>query len=199
MSEGANEAAKTFNDSTFKWPRPFGNVTGASAYPPWTPVDTKKRTAQVFRVSFYTTLGAYTWLYIWKRTAFKLGLPLAAIGFATTATAAKGMITNLREKNDGWNTFWGVATGNLVVLTAGFRSMPVRHKIMTGLGGAALAALLDHISWSESTSYAAANVKHEMANTGKELPKQEFWDVWRRRPLSQTVEELGSGRGIFKA
>lgn len=199
MSEQGDAEQRIVPDSTFKWPRPFGNVSNASAYPPWKPVDTKKETSQVFRFTFYTTVGAYAWLYLWKRTTFKIGLPMTVVAFATVATASKGMITNLREKNDGWNTFWGIGMGNLVCLSAGFKSMPAKHKVLTGVSGAAIAALLDHWSWSQSTSYAGRDAKHVMANTGEELPKQQFWDIWRRRPLSQTVEEMGSGRGIFKA
>lgn len=199
MSEQGDTEQRIVPDSTFKWPRPFGNLTNASAYPPWKPVDTKKETSQIFRFTFYTTVGAYAWLYFWKRTTFKIGLPMTVVTFATVATASKGMITNLREKNDGWNTFWGIGLGNLVCLTAGFKNMPAKHKALTGISGAAIAAFLDHWSWSQSASFAGRDTKHVMANTGEELPKQQFWDVWRRRPLSQTVEEMGSGRGIFKA
>lgn len=191
--------AASVPDSTFKWPRPFGNLTSAVAYPPFEPIDTRKRTMQVFRFSFFTTAGAYAWLYVWKRATFKLGLPAAVITFATVATGAKSMITNLREKNDGWNTFWGVGLGNLTVLTVGFKLMPVKHKIMTGVAGAAAAAFADHFRWAQSTSLAYTDAKFVPANSADELPKQQFWDVWQRRPMSQTVEELGRGRGILKA
>lgn len=200
MSEAVapQEAVRTFPDSTFKLPTPFVNLTNASAYPKWEPVDTKKETSQIFRLTFYTTVGAYAWLYLWKRTTFKIGLPLTVVGFATVATATKGMVTNLREKNDAWNTFIAVGTGNLACLTAGFKTMPLKHKVLTGISGAAITAFLDHCSWSQSPTFGGRDTKHVMANTEEVLPKQQFWDVWRRRPLSQTVEELGEGRGIFK-
>ncbi|KAK6202640.1 uncharacterized protein RJT21DRAFT_20940 [Scheffersomyces amazonensis] len=187
-----------YPDSTFKFPNPLANFTNASAYPPWKPVDTKKQTLQVFKFGFYTTVGAYAWLYLWKRTTFKIELPLAAVGFFTVATGTKGIITNLREKNDGWNTFWAVGAGNLACLTVGFRSMPPKHKVLTGIFGASVTALLDHAYWAQSTSSAGQNVKYLPANTDDEVDKQQFWDVWKRRPLSQTVESLGAGRGIFK-
>lgn len=196
MSEEAQPV--TYPDSTNKWPTPFVNMANASAYPPFSPVDTKGETAKVFKFGFYTTIGAYTWLYLWKRTTFKLAMPLTVVGFATTATAAKGAITNLREKNDGWNTFFAVGAGNLAVLTAGFKSMPAKHKFLTGIGGAAAAALIDHALWAQSPSSAGQDTTYALANTDKEFNKQQFWDVWKRRPLTQTVEELGVGRGIFK-
>merc|ERR1711890_60256 len=191
------EAAPSYPNSQFKTPK-LGNITNSNAYPPWKPVDTRKETLQVFRFSFYTTVGAYAWLYFWKRTTFKLGLPLTVVGFATVATGTKGIITNLREKNDAWNTFWAVGAGNLVCLSAGFKSMPAKHNVMTGLGGAALTAFLDHAFWAQSPSFAGRDAKYLKANSDEDVPKQQFWDIWKRRPLSQTVEELGAGRGIFK-
>lgn len=194
----AEENTRVFPDATHKWPTPFVNFANASAYPKWSPVDTKKETTRVFKLGFYTTVGAYTWLYLFKRTSFKVGLPFTVVGFATVATAAKGIVTNLREKNDGWNTFWAVGAGNLAVLSVAFKSMPLKHKIMTGVSGAAVAAVLDHFSWAQSASYAGKDAKHAAGNEKLENTQQ-FWDVWRRRPLSQTVEALGEGRGIFKA
>ncbi|ODV77399.1 uncharacterized protein CANTADRAFT_308000 [Suhomyces tanzawaensis NRRL Y-17324] len=189
---------KTYPDSTNKWPTPFVNLANASAYPSWTPIDTKKETTQIFKFGFYTTVGAYAWLYLWKRTTFKLGLPLTAVGFATIATATKGIVTNLREKNDGWNTFIAVGTGNLACLTVGFKNMPVKHKVLTGIAGATVTALVDHALWAQSPSSAGRNARYAEGNTEEVLDKQQFWDVWKRRPLSQTVESLGAGRGIFK-
>ncbi|EGV64663.1 hypothetical protein PSN45_005001 [Yamadazyma tenuis] len=195
--ETAAESPKTYPDSTFKLPRPFGNIFNASAYPQWEPVDTAGETKKIFKFTFYTTVGAYAWLYFWKRTAFKVELPLTVIGFTTVATATKGIITNLREKNDGWNTFWAVAAGNLAVLTGGFKTMPLKHKFMTGISGAAITGLLNQWSWAQSVNSPGREVKH-ILNTGEEVPKQQFWDVMRRRPISQTVDEMGVGRGILK-
>lgn len=189
---------KTYPDSTHKWPTPLVNLANASAYPKWEPVDTKKKTLQVFKFSFYSTVGSYAWLYLWKRTTFKIGLPLSVAGFATVAVGVRGSLANLREKNDGWNTFWAVAAGNLACLTIGFKNMPPKHKVLAGISGAAITAFIDHAFWAQSPSFAGRDIRFAEANTGDELPQQQFWDVWKRRPLSQTVEALGEGRGIFK-
>lgn len=189
---------KTYPSSANKWPTPFVNLVNASAYPKWEPVDTKKKTLQVFRLGFYSTAGAYAWLYFWKRTTFKLGLPIAVTSFATIAVGARGMLANLREKNDGWNTLWAVGAGNLALLTVGFKLMPLKHKFMSGIGGAVITALCEQMVWAQSPSSAGQDVRFAAANTGDELPEQQFWDVWKRRPLSQTVEALGAGRGILK-
>ena len=50
MSEQSDAEQRIVPDSRFKWPRPFGNLTSASAYPPWKPVDTKKETSQIFNL-----------------------------------------------------------------------------------------------------------------------------------------------------
>ncbi|QEL59932.1 hypothetical protein CJJ09_002019 [Candidozyma auris] len=82
--------------------------------------------------------------------------------------------------------------------------MPVKHKVMAGVAGAAITAAVDHLSWSQSPSFAGRDIKYAEANTGDELPKQQFWDVWkktivanrgsfgRRKRYFQTVDELAS-------
>ncbi|GEQ66649.1 hypothetical protein JCM33374_g312 [Metschnikowia sp. JCM 33374] len=154
------EEKRVFPDSTNKWPTPFANLFSSHAYPKWEPVDTAKQTKQVFKFGFYTTAGAYAWLFLWKRTTFKLELPMVVTGFATVAVAARGISANLREKNDGWNTFWAVAAGNATVLTAGFRQMPLKQKVMGGVSGACLTALAEQIMWAQSAS--SAGPKHEV-------------------------------------
>lgn len=185
-------------DSTDKFPR-LGGFFSSEHYPQYAPVDVKTQTTQILKFGGYTTALAYGWLYLFKRTTFKLGLPLTAIAFGATATATKGMVTNLREKNDAWNTFWGVLVGNTVVLTAGFKLMPLRNKVLTGLAGAGITAVLDNFFHAELVSLAGQDAKFVAANGDEKLAKQQFWDVWQRRPLLQTVEELGVGRGIGKS
>lgn len=192
------EEQRVFPDARNKWPNPFGNVFNAAAYPKWEPIDTKKKTMQVFRLGFYTTVGSYAWLYIFKRTTFKIGLPMAVTAFATVAVGTRSALANLREKHDGWNTFWAVAAGNLVILTAGFKKIPLKHKFMTGVGGACASALFQLAIWAQSTSSAGQDVRFAAANTEEPVPEQQFWDVLKRRPLSQTREILGDGRGVMK-
>lgn len=188
---------KVYPDSTDKFPRLAGFFS-SEHYPKYAPIDVKKETTQILKFGGYTTALAYGWLYLFKRTTFKVQLPLTCVAFATVATGTKGALTNLREKNDAWNTFWGVLAGNTTVLAAGFKSMPARNKILTGLAGAGLTAVLDNFVHAESNSSAGEDARFVAANSDTEVGKQQFWDVWQRRPLSQTVEELGVGRGIIK-
>ncbi|KAI3403848.1 hypothetical protein KGF56_003278 [Candida oxycetoniae] len=199
MSEKADSVgAVTFPDASNKYPNPLGNFSKGLGYPEWHPIDTRKQVSQLFRFGFYTTIGSYGFLYLWKRTTFKLEIPLSAVAFFTIAKGMQSSLANLREKNDCWNTFWGLATANTIVLTAAFKSMPPKHKILTGVFGTSLATIFDRAYWAQSTSNPSYNAKYESAQVDKDLPKQSFWDIWQRRPLTDTVQELGVGRGIFK-
>ena len=93
-------------DASYKYPNPLANFTKGLGYPEWQPIDTKKEVGQIFRFGFYSTVGAYAWLYFWKRTTFKLELPLSVIGFFSIAKGVQDSIANIREINDCWNTFW---------------------------------------------------------------------------------------------
>lgn len=199
MSEQVEVAeAVPLPDARNKFPNPLANFSKGLGYPEWHPIDTRKEVGQLFKFGFYSTVGSYAFLYIWKRTTFKLEIPIAAITFLTVAKGVQSSVANLREKNDCWNTFWGLTAANTVVLSAAFRSMPPKHKIITGALGTSLATIVDRAYWAQSTSSPTADAKYELANENKDLPKQGFWDVWQRRPITQTVEELGVGRGIFK-
>ncbi|WLF77854.1 hypothetical protein PVL30_001576 [Lodderomyces elongisporus] len=181
-----------------KYPNPLGNFSRGLGYPDWHPIDTRKEVTQIFRFGFYSTVGAYAFLYIWKRATFKIEIPLSAVAFFTIAKGVQSSVANLREKNDCWDTFWGLTAANTIVLTTAFRSMPPKHKILTAAFGTSLGTIADRAYWAQSTSSAKANAKYELDQTDKDLPKQEFWDIWQRRPITQTVQDLGVGRGIFK-
>lgn len=185
-------------DARNKYPNPLANFSKGLGYPEWHPIDTRKEVGQLFKFGFYSTVGSYAFLYIWKRTTFKLEIPISAITFLTVAKGVQSSVANLREKNDCWNTFWGLTAANTVVLSAAFRSMPAKHKVITGALGTSLATIVDRAYWAQSTSSPTTDAKYELANENKDLPQQGFWDIWQRRPITQTVEELGVGRGIFK-
>lgn len=195
----SGEAPAQLPNARNKGPTPFANFGAASGYPAWKPIDTQKRAFTVLRLGVYTTFGAYAWLYIWRRSTIKIAMPLAVTAFATVAVGTQGIIANLREKNDSWNTFVAVGAANLAVLSAGFKSMPAKHKLMSGVGGTVAATLVDRLLHAQSTSFLGRDIKY-MTGNGEVTTEhnQEFWDVMKRRPMSQTVDMLGVGRGIFK-
>ncbi|CAK9438596.1 uncharacterized protein LODBEIA_P28200 [Lodderomyces beijingensis] len=199
MSERVEVAeAVPLPEAANKYPNPLANFSRGIGYPEWHPIDTRKQVSQLFKFGFYTTVGSYAFLYLWKRATFKIEIPASAVAFFCIAKGVQSSLANLREKNDCWDTFWGLAAANTIVLSAGFRSMPAKSKVITGVLGTSLATVIDRAYWAQSTSSPAKDVKYELGQINKDLPKQSFWDVWSRRPITQTVEELGVGRGIFK-
>ncbi|CAI5758817.1 unnamed protein product [Candida verbasci] len=185
-------------NSVDKYPNPLANFTKGIGYPKWEPIDTKKQVSQILRFGFYTTVGSYAWIYLWKRSTFKIGVPIAAVSFFAIAKGLQSSLANLREKNDSWNVFWALGAANTIVLTAGFKNLPPKHKLLSGIFGTCLVTLIDRAWWASATSSISKNANYELGQINKELPKQGFWDVWSRRPITQTVEELGIGRGIVK-
>ncbi|MCJ1364214.1 hypothetical protein MMC16_003323 [Acarospora aff. strigata] len=100
--------------------------------------------------------------------------------FAKTASA------NLREKNDSWNpTIGGFLAGTMMGLR--FRTVP------SVLGyGAGLAVLLGTFDYT-----GAALTGYTKDPEVDEYERKELLRRNRRRPIQQTVEELGEGRGIY--
>ncbi|KAI5953345.1 hypothetical protein KGF54_002716 [Candida jiufengensis] len=184
-----------------KYPNPLANFSRGIGYPKWQPIDTKKQVSELFRFGFYSTVGSYAFLYLWKRTTFKLTIPISAITFITVAKGLQSSLANLREKNDCWNIFWGLTGANTLILSLGFKSMPPKVKIITGFLGTTAATIIDRAYWAQSTSSPVKNVRYELDQSNKDLTQQQFWDVWSRRPATETFEDLnviGRSRVIEK-
>ncbi|KAL7269843.1 hypothetical protein RUND412_007470 [Rhizina undulata] len=93
---------------------------------------------------------------------------------------------NLREKDDTWNTVLGGLVSGAIMGTR-YRTMPA----VVGYG-AALAVLLgvfDYTGGSLSGFYKNITID--------EVTRKEMIRTNRRRPLEETIEEIGEGRGIY--
>ncbi|KAF2717640.1 hypothetical protein K431DRAFT_341203 [Polychaeton citri CBS 116435] len=103
-----------------------------------------------------------------------------AYEFTKTASA------NLRQKEDTWNTTWGglVAGG---VLGLRFRSAPA----VLGYGGA-LAVIVSAFAFTGGKL-----VGNKADPSVDEVARKEYLRKNRRRPIEQTINELGEGRGIY--
>ncbi|KAI9822562.1 MAG: hypothetical protein M1827_000281 [Pycnora praestabilis] len=100
--------------------------------------------------------------------------------FAKTASA------NLREKDDSWNpTIGGFLAGSVLGLR--FRTLPA--VLGYGAGLAVLLATFDYTG-GVLTGYTKDPEVDEFA-------RKEYLRKNRRRPIEQTVAELGEGRGIY--
>jgi len=103
-----------------------------------------------------------------------------AYAFVSTASA------NLRQKNDPWNHFWGGMTGGALL---GLRRRTIPSVLGNGLAvGVILAA----------THVAGANFIAEppQGTEDKILTKEEIRRRFRR-PIQETINEIGEGRGIY--
>lgn len=101
-------------------------------------------------------------------------------------------VSNLRERQDGWNHMWaGAATGAL--LGARTARIPAFFG-WTVLCGAACGLF----GWTGAKFNSDQKASLEQSPKGfvQEDAHQTFWEVVHRRPLSLTVEQLGEGRGI---
>ncbi|KAI5960299.1 uncharacterized protein KGF55_004591 [Candida pseudojiufengensis] len=173
-----------------KYPNPLANFSRGIGYPQWKPIDTKKQVFELFKFGFYSTVGSYAFLYMWKRTTFKLTIPISAITFITVAKGIQSSLANLREKNDCWNIFWGLIGSNTLILSLGFKNMPPRTKIITGFLGTTAATIIDRAYWAQSASSPVKNAKYDLNQSNEKLTKQQFWDVWNRRPATETFQDL---------
>ncbi|KAG7662083.1 uncharacterized protein J8A68_004345 [[Candida] subhashii] len=187
----------TLPKSVDRYPNPLANLTRGVGYPAWTPIDTKGETWRIFRFGFMTTATTYALAYFWRRVAFSLQQPAILVSMFTIVKGVRSSLANIREKNDIWNTFWAFGAANTAVMTVGFKNIPVKHRIMSAVGFTCLTSVIEATWYAQSTSSIGKNFTFKVANAeGDE--KQEFWDVWMRRPLSATIEDLGVGRGILK-
>lgn len=121
---------------------------------------------------------------VFSRFGSTVGL-FAAVGgtFAFTSAAS----ANLREKNDFWNhAFGGAVAGSLPGLAK--RSMPAT------LGGSfALGVSVAVVSFTGRSLFESASDEPQLDRFGyKEEAKTRY-----RRPINETINELGEGRGIY--
>jgi hypothetical protein len=111
-------------------------------------------------------------------------VPTAAVGasFAFTTTAA----ANLREKSDPWNPAIGGFFGGAVLGLAA-RRIP----LVLGYGGG-LAAITYAYAWGGGKITGFWNDP-----TVDEYARKEALRSTARRPIEETIAEIGEGRGIY--
>lgn len=119
------------------------------------------------------THSRYIWLY-------------GAVG--TAYTFGESITANLRGKESAWNTFAGGALAG-GIMGSTFRSLP---KVFGGGIAVGTALGLAHFTggFNSYGEQAQENSRGEPVEIEKGQ-KQGFWEVVHRRPLSQTLEELG--------
>jgi hypothetical protein len=112
-----------------------------------------------------------------------------------TYKLSSSVLSNLREKKDTLNEFYAGAIAGAV---AGLPTKSLVKASGWSFAGGIITALVywsgSIVGQAKTSSYAHRGVGAENNFKPKsDVQKQEFWDVLRRRPLSQTLEELGEG------
>uniref|UniRef100_A0A060T9D3 ARAD1D14542p n=1 Tax=Blastobotrys adeninivorans TaxID=409370 RepID=A0A060T9D3_BLAAD len=123
------------------------------------------------------THSRYIWLY-------------GAVG--TAYTVGEAVTANLHQKESAWNTFvGGMLAGG--VMGASYKNGARVSKV---IGGAiALGTILGLAHWTGNfNGYDRKEAAKQSSGEPVEVEKgdrQTFWQVVHRRPLSQTIDELG--------
>ncbi|KAK9333249.1 hypothetical protein V1520DRAFT_382419 [Lipomyces starkeyi] len=98
--------------------------------------------------------------------------------------------SNLREREDGWNNFYGgLAAGGLI----GVRAGTVTNFVFTSL---LFGSILGLSRWAGGI-FGGFSKEDEAEHSKLEGPQSDFWTVRSRVPLSETISKVGEGRGIF--
>ncbi|KAF5095141.1 hypothetical protein DV451_004788 [Geotrichum candidum] len=171
-------------------------------YPDYVPHNTVELTLKTAAVSFGAgfALSAIKNSFINPKQAGifhpKLGAHLFVFTAAGSAfTFGQSVSANLREKNDAWNTFIGGAAAGAII-GATYKTLPKIIGFATLVGSAVGI-------YEFSGGLAGFGREKALSVTGEltELEdgqKQGFFDVVSRRPLSQTLDELGDLVRPFK-
>ncbi|KAI5198633.1 hypothetical protein E4T39_06680 [Aureobasidium subglaciale] len=104
----------------------------------------------------------------------------AAYEFTRCASA------NLRQRDDAWNSAWGGLAGGAML------GLRVRTAPAVAGYGTALAVILGtwHFAGGKITGY-------QVDDTVDEVARKEYLRKNRRRPVEETLQQVGEGRGIF--
>lgn len=117
---------------------------------------------------------------------------------------------NLEEKRTTKNEV--IAASSAILVATIFKSSPLNQKVGLALGMGAFVGLFN---WSGglignyATNFTAmthnGKIKNQESNKSLDeefangtYKKQGFWELLYRKPLSETIEDLGEGRGIGK-
>lgn len=112
----------------------------------------------------------------------------------------KCVSSNLREKNDALNDFYGGLFGGALVgtyfktvsKTVGIAALSGTVAGLLSWGGYSLNGL------GKDSSHYSIDKSKPFAETTENAPKQGFWEMVYRRPLSQTIHDLGEQNVVFK-
>lgn len=135
-----------------------------------------------------------------------IAIPLAL----STYSFLSSSLYNLDEKRTTTNEVIAASSGILVATI--FKSGPLNQKVGLALGMGLFVGLfkwagglVDSYYTNFTYMHQTNQIKNQESNKSLDedfangtYKKQGFWEVLYRRPLSETVDDLGEGRGIVK-
>lgn len=150
-------------------------------------------TGTALQTAFFGALVSGVQSTLSKRNVGAMGIITHSGGLIALFTAAgagyqftKDASANLRQKDDAYNSaIGGFVAGNMVGIYK--RSLP----FMVG-GGLAFAIIQSAVTYT--TGIKPTNVAY---GDDEEVERREELRKMRRRPLEETIEQLGEGRGIY--
>ncbi|KAK9452221.1 uncharacterized protein V1518DRAFT_410660 [Limtongia smithiae] len=167
-------------------------------YAEYEPRDTLAVTSSVALPCFGISLAYATALERFKHFQAPMATSVIRIGTTSLFLASIGMsyqfvesaASNLREKNDAWNHFYGGLAGGAIM---GLKARTFTSTIFSSL---ALGSVLGLARWAGGLYGAKYTVEEpeESAFTDK---SSSFYAVRSRAPLSETLAKLGEGRGLY--
>ncbi|ODQ47451.1 hypothetical protein PICMEDRAFT_15402 [Pichia membranifaciens NRRL Y-2026] len=222
MSETA--APQTAQQESFKLPRPFflkdEDVSGSK----FEPVDTFKETKNIAIYSAIFLGGMHVRRLLQHRMGsarpgqerylklFELSpRHFVSVPFALgTYSFISNSLYNLDEKRTTFNEVLAASSGVLVATI--FKQSPLNQKVGLALGMGVFVGLFKWAgglvdSYDSNYTYMYQTDKIHNQESNKSLDedfangtykKQGFWELLYRKPLSETIEDLGEGRGIGK-
>jgi hypothetical protein len=216
--------AEAAGPETFKLPRPFILKDRDVSTEPFTPIDTFSETK---KIAIYSTLflgGMHVRRLLQHRMGsarpgqerylklFELSpRHFISIPFALgTYSFLSSSLYNLDEKRTTGNEVIAASSGILVATI--FKSIPLNQKVGLALGMGVFVGIFNWAGGLVGTyktnfthMYQTGQIKNQESNKSLDedfangtYKKQGFWELLYRKPLSETIEDLGEGRGIGK-
>ncbi|KAK9382306.1 uncharacterized protein V2V93DRAFT_366962 [Kockiozyma suomiensis] len=100
---------------------------------------------------------------------------------------------NLREKEDGWNNFYGGLAGGAI---AGLKKGTMTHTIWSALFVGSALGLARWAGGLFGSTFEETSIVPGSTYYAGEPEKGDFFAIRRRAPLSETISKLGEGRGL---
>lgn len=212
------------SDDAFKLPRPFLLKDADVSTDKFVPVDTFSETKKIAIYSSIFLGGMHVRRLLQHRMGsarpgqerylklFELApRHFISIPFAlATYSFLSSSLYNLDEKRTTKNEV--LAASSAVLVATIFKKIPLNQKVGLALSMGVFVGLFNWtggLVGNMKTNFTAMTHKGEIHNqeSNKSLDedfangtykKQGFWELLYRKPLSETIEDLGEGRGIGK-